>query len=102
MCILLEMEKGEVKLSPAMSEIVKAVQQSKWTLMRTRQQLSRGYKEVRSQVVFSSFEAVILIKKKLTGYVRVIVYIDVLVLLLFNVRYGKMLARCPRIFKRYT
>nr|XP_026484631.1 probable E3 ubiquitin-protein ligase HERC2 isoform X1 [Vanessa tameamea] len=41
-----EMEKGEVKLSPAMSEIVKAVQQSKWTLMRTRQQLSRGYKEV--------------------------------------------------------
>lgn len=40
------MEKGEVKLSPAMSEIVKAVQQSKWTLMRTRQQLSRGYKEV--------------------------------------------------------
>lgn len=43
---VLEMEKGEVKLSPAMSEIVKAVQQSKWTLMRTRQQLSRGYKEV--------------------------------------------------------
>ncbi|KAG6464463.1 hypothetical protein O3G_MSEX014531 [Manduca sexta] len=41
-----EMQKGEVKLSPAMSEIVKAVQQSKWTLMRTRQQLSRGYKEV--------------------------------------------------------
>ncbi|XP_041973907.1 probable E3 ubiquitin-protein ligase HERC2 [Aricia agestis] len=41
-----EMEKGEVKLSPAMSEIVKAVQQSKWTLMRTRQQMSRGYKEV--------------------------------------------------------
>ncbi|CAG4926206.1 unnamed protein product [Colias eurytheme] len=41
-----EMDKGEVKLSPAMSEIVKAVQQSKWTLMRTRQQLSRGYKEV--------------------------------------------------------
>ncbi|XP_049884481.1 probable E3 ubiquitin-protein ligase HERC2 isoform X2 [Pectinophora gossypiella] len=41
-----EMEKGEVKLSPAMAEIVKAVQQSKWTLMRTRQQLSRGYKEV--------------------------------------------------------
>ncbi|XP_028033518.1 probable E3 ubiquitin-protein ligase HERC2 [Bombyx mandarina] len=41
-----EMEKGEVKLSPAMLEIVKAVQQSKWTLMRTRQQLSRGYKEV--------------------------------------------------------
>lgn len=43
---ILEMEKGEVKLSPAMSEIVKTVQQSKWTLMRTRQQLSRGYKEV--------------------------------------------------------
>ncbi|CAK1599489.1 unnamed protein product [Parnassius mnemosyne] len=41
-----EMEKGEIKLSPAMSEIVKAVQQSKWTLMRARQQLSRGYKEV--------------------------------------------------------
>ncbi|CAH0722311.1 unnamed protein product, partial [Brenthis ino] len=41
-----EKERGEVKLSPAMSEIVKAVQQSKWTLMRTRQQLSRGYKEV--------------------------------------------------------
>ncbi|CAB3257193.1 unnamed protein product [Arctia plantaginis] len=41
-----EMEKGEVKLSPAMSEIVKTVQQSKWTLMRTKQQLSRGYKEV--------------------------------------------------------
>lgn len=48
MCMfcIIEMEKGEVKLSPAMSEIVKAVQQSKWTLMRTRQQLSRGYKEV--------------------------------------------------------
>ncbi|KPJ06671.1 putative E3 ubiquitin-protein ligase HERC2 [Papilio machaon] len=41
-----EMKKGEVRLSPAMSEILKAVQQSKWTLMRTRQQLSRGYKEV--------------------------------------------------------
>ncbi|GBP72265.1 E3 ubiquitin-protein ligase HERC2 [Eumeta japonica] len=41
-----EMERGEVKLSPAMSDIVKAVQQSKWSLMRTRQKLSRGYKEV--------------------------------------------------------
>ncbi|XP_048005438.1 probable E3 ubiquitin-protein ligase HERC2 [Leguminivora glycinivorella] len=41
-----EMDKGEVKLSPAMSEIVKIVQQSKWTLMRTKQQQSRGYKEV--------------------------------------------------------
>ncbi|XP_072935158.1 probable E3 ubiquitin-protein ligase HERC2 [Epargyreus clarus] len=41
-----EMEKGEVKLSPAMSEVVKCVQQSKWTLIRTRQQQSRGYKEV--------------------------------------------------------
>lgn len=43
---VLEKDKGEVKLSPAMSEIVKMVQQCKWTLMRTRQQLSRGYKEV--------------------------------------------------------
>lgn len=44
--VFLEKDRGEVKLSPALSEIVKAVQQSKWTLMRTRQQLSRGYKEV--------------------------------------------------------
>ncbi|KAH9645818.1 hypothetical protein HF086_012545 [Spodoptera exigua] len=36
----------EHALATAMAEIVKAVQQSKWTLMRTRQQLSRGYKEV--------------------------------------------------------
>lgn len=43
------MDKGEVKLSPAMSEIVKAVQQSKWTLMRVKQQQSRGYKEVRQR-----------------------------------------------------
>lgn len=41
-----EMDRGEVKLSPALSEIVKIVQQTKWTLMRTRQQLFRGYKEV--------------------------------------------------------
>lgn len=41
-----EKDKGEVKLSPTMSEIVKMVQQCKWTLMRARQQLSRGYKEV--------------------------------------------------------
>lgn len=46
MLFFVEMQKGEVKLSPAMSEIVKTVQQCKWTLMRTRQQLSRGYKEV--------------------------------------------------------
>ncbi|KAG7303974.1 hypothetical protein JYU34_010894 [Plutella xylostella] len=41
-----EMDCGDVKLSPAMADIVKAVQQTKWTVMRVRQQLSRSYKEV--------------------------------------------------------
>lgn len=41
-----ELTEGNVKLSKSLADMVRAVHQSKWNLIRTRQQQNRSYKEV--------------------------------------------------------